>query len=96
MHLSEQRVTISINGVIYPTRIDEQIRYHINGSYLKEFLKGKHGWSEHVWGTIDFRAFGRHFKTVTGSKQVQHMKFVHDLQPLGVRQAKVLQSPRPT
>ena len=38
-HLHEYRVTIAINGVIYPTRIDEQIRYHINGTYLKEFFE---------------------------------------------------------
>ena len=36
MQLQEYQVTIAINGDIYPTRIDEQIRYHINGSYLKE------------------------------------------------------------
>jgi hypothetical protein len=52
MHLSEHRVTILVNGTIYPTRIDDQIRYHINGTYLKEFLKEKHGWSESTWGTI--------------------------------------------
>jgi ribonuclease HI len=84
MHLHEHQVTIAINGVIYPTRIDEQIRYHINGSYLKDFLQQKHGWSEKLWGNIDIMAFGRHFKTLSGPKRVQHMKFVHDLQPLGV------------
>jgi hypothetical protein len=31
-HMHEHKITIAINGVIYPTRIDEQIRYHINGS----------------------------------------------------------------
>jgi hypothetical protein len=35
MHLKEHKVSIAIIGDIYPTRIDEQIRYHINGSYLK-------------------------------------------------------------
>jgi hypothetical protein len=88
-HLKEQKVSIAINGEIYPTRIDEQIRYHINGSYLKEQLKRKHGWSESTWGTIDITAFGRHFKSLAGIKQVQHMKFVHNLQSIGVNKAKI-------
>jgi hypothetical protein len=77
------RVAISINGTIYPTKIDDQIRYHFNGSYLKEFLTKKHGWSESTWDAIDFSAFGRHFKSLSGAKRIQHMKLVHDLQPLG-------------
>ena len=93
MHLQEHKVTIAVNGEIYPTRIDEQIRYHINGSYLKEQLKRKHGWSECTWGTIDITAFGRHFKSLAGAKQVQHMKFVHDLQPIGVNMAKIQGNP---
>jgi hypothetical protein len=88
MHFHEYKVSIAINGVIYPTRIDEQIRYHINGSYLKDFIKRKKGWSEQMWSNIDIMAFGRHFKTLSGSKRVQHMKFVHDLQPLGVNQSR--------
>jgi hypothetical protein len=88
-HLHEYRVTIAVNGTIYPTRIDEQVRYHINGSYLKEFLKRKHGWSESTWNKIDFSAFGRHFKSLSLARRIQHMKFVHDLQPLGVHQKKI-------
>jgi hypothetical protein len=69
MHLQEYKVTIAINGDIYPTRIDEQIRYHINGSYLKEHLKRQHGWSESTWRKIDISAFGRHFKSLTSTKR---------------------------
>jgi hypothetical protein len=91
-HLHEHRVTIAINGTIYPTRIDEQIRYHINGSYLKEFLKSQYSWSESTWNKIDFQAFGRHFKSLPGAKRTQHMKFVHDLQPLGANLRKIYRS----
>jgi Reverse transcriptase (RNA-dependent DNA polymerase) len=89
IHLKEYLVTVAINGDIYPTRIDEQIRYHINGSYMKEYLKDKHGWSESTWGKIDINAFGRHFKSLTGTRRVQHMKFVHNLQPIGANQTKI-------
>ena len=89
MHLAEYRITIAINGVIYPTRIDEQIRYHINGSYLKEYLQRHHGWSERTWNTIDIAAFGRHFRSLAGNKRVHHMKFIHNIQPIGVNKTKV-------
>ena len=92
MHLAEYRITIAINGVIYPTRIDEQIRYHINGSYLKEYLQRHHGWSERTWKTIDIAAFGRHFKSLAGNKRVHHMKFIHNIQPIGVNKTKVHRS----
>jgi hypothetical protein len=61
----KHRITIAINGVIYPTRIDEQIRYHINGSYLKELIKRKHRWSKQLWNSIDITAFSRYFKTLS-------------------------------
>jgi hypothetical protein len=89
MHLSEYRITIAVNGVIYPTRIDEQLRYHINGTYLKETLKSHYSWNKTTWNRIDIAAFGRHFKSLVGSTRVQHMKFVHDLQPHGVNKAKM-------
>jgi hypothetical protein len=55
-------------------------------------LKRKHGWSKQLWNSIDITAFGRYFKTLSGAKRVQHMKFVHNLQPLGVHQAKLYKS----
>lgn len=90
MHLQEHKVTIAINGVIYPTRIDEQIRYHINGSYIKEQIQRQQGWNETTWNKIDFTAFGRHFKTLSNPKRVQHMKFVHNLQPIGANQERII------
>ena len=88
-HLGEMRVTISINGVRYPSKIDEQLRYHINGSYLKTYMQRRFRWNEKVWNCIDFDSFGQYFATLSGRKQVQHMKYVHDIQPLGFQKQKM-------
>jgi hypothetical protein len=95
-HLAEMRVTISINGVRYPSKIDEQLRYHINGSYLKAYMQHRNRWNEKVWNLIDFDVFGKHFATLSGKKKVQHMKFVHNLQPLGFQKQQITPHPLPT
>jgi len=82
-HLVEFRVTISINGVRYTSKVDQQLRYHINGTYLKQYLQSQHRWNDKIWHLIDFTSFGRHFGKLTGTKMIQHMKFVHNLQPIG-------------
>jgi hypothetical protein len=89
-HFPEHKITISINGIRYPSKIDQQIRFHINGSYLKNHLQKRHRWNEKLWYSLDFDAFGRHFKKLDVHKQIQHMKFVHDIQPIGVNNAKLM------
>ena len=91
-HFPEHKITISINGVRFPSKIDEQLRFHINGSYLKQHLQRRYGWNEKLWYLIDFETFGRHFTTLPVHKQVQHMKFVHDIQPIGSHYAKFASS----
>ena len=85
IHVPWQQVSILINGIRYPSQVDAQLRYHINGSYLKQYLQHKHGWSEKVWGTIDMHAFGQLFKTLPPKVQIHQMKFVHDLLAVGHR-----------
>ena len=82
-HFPEFQVSILINGIRYPSKIDQQLRYHINGSYLKNHLQRRYRWNEKVWHLIDFTNFGRFFAKLSISKQVQHMKFVHSLEPIG-------------
>ena len=84
-HVPWQQVSILINGTRYPSQVDAQLRYHINGSYLKQYLQQKHGWSEKVWMTIDMHSFGRHFKTLSPNVKIHQMKFVHDLLSIGHR-----------
>lgn len=89
-HLHEMRVTVSINGVRFPSKIDEQIRYHINGSYLKQHLQNRNRWNAKVWDLIDSTPSADiSAPCLSASKQVSHMKFVHNLQPLGYHKQKI-------
>ena len=67
-HFPEYKISISINGVRFPSKIDQQLRYHINGTYLKQHLQKQHRWNEKVWYQIHFEAFGRHFQNQYISK----------------------------
>ncbi|KAI2499411.1 hypothetical protein MHU86_15056 [Fragilaria crotonensis] len=82
-HLPASAISIVINKTRFYGNIDANIRYHINGSYLKDYLQIRHHWSEFVWNLIDLRAFGRHFKTITLAHRPAHLKFVHNQLPLG-------------
>ena len=65
-HIQCQKLSLTINGKRYPANWDSNLRWAINGSYMKEYLATKHAWrSETVWGTIDFtmvRAYMNHKK----------------------------------
>ena len=88
-HLSEQKITVVINGKRYPSQINAQIRYHINGSNLKQYLTTKQGWTEDTWYKIDLHTFGVHFRRLTMGQKVQHMQFIYDLQPVGRRKGQI-------
>jgi hypothetical protein len=78
-------ISISISKTRFYGNIDDDLRYHINGSYPKDYLKGKHHWNETTWNTIDMTASGRHFKTIPLAHRPAHLKFVHNQLPLGDR-----------
>jgi ribonuclease HI len=84
-HTPWMQVSIEINGQRYPSQIDAQMRFHINGSYLKRYLQERQCWSEATWNKIDMYSFGKFFRNLPPGKRVQHMKFAHDLQPTGMR-----------
>jgi hypothetical protein len=88
-HLYEQRVTITINGVLFPSRIDRQLRYHINGSYLKSYLQERHGWKKKPGYQSTCKHSGgilSHFKE---DNKCNIMKFVYNLQSIGDRKEKI-------
>ena len=75
--------------------MDTNIRYHINGGYLRNYLQTTHGWTNTVWETIDMQAFGRHLQKLSAPHKTAHLKFIHNLLPLGIhtfRRAKVKDS----
>jgi hypothetical protein len=80
-HLSEHKITISVNGVsCFQVRYNKQLRYHSNGTYLKqEYLQKRHHWNQKFRVELDFEA--------AVHKQIQYMKFVHDIQPSTLKNA---------
>ena len=83
-HLPSQQISLTINGTRYPGNWDNNLRWSINGFYLKKYLSQKHRWTETIWQTIDFSLVRACYKP-TASEQRQWFKFMHDLQPLGKR-----------
>jgi hypothetical protein len=83
-HLPTTKISISINKTRYFGNVDANLRFHINGGYLKNYLQTKHGWTNAVWNSIVMQAFGRHLKKLSLSQKTTHLKFIHNLQPLGI------------
>ena len=83
-HLPSTQVSISINQTRYYGNLDANLRFHINGGYLRNFLQNKHNWTNEVWDKVDLPAFGRNLKRLAPKHKVAHIKFVHGLLPLGV------------
>ena len=84
-HIPATQVSISINKTRYFGNLDtNRLRFHINGGYLRNFLQTKHQLTNAVWDTVDLPAFGRNLKSIPTKHKVAHLKFVHDLLPLGV------------
>jgi hypothetical protein len=84
-----QRVSMSNNGQQITSQYDKCIRYHINGYHLRQYLQRRRQWSDIVWESIDFDLCGKHYRRLSFSRQIQHMK-LH--LPLGKRRHQISQS----
>jgi hypothetical protein len=87
-HLPDQQISLSINGQRFPGHLESNLRWHINGTYMRIYLQRRRGWSDNTWKLIDFDSFGGLCKSLTPTQQISHSKFVNDLQLLGSRKAK--------
>jgi hypothetical protein len=88
-HIPATKMSITINNIRYASNIDANLRFQINGGYLRYYLQQTHGWSDHTWDTINLPALGRHLKTLPLSHHTAHIKFIHDKQPLGLQQLRL-------
>ena len=95
-HLPATKVSISINRVRYYGNLDANIRFHINGGYMRNYLQTKHSWSNTTWDKIDMYAFGRHMEKIPAAHHTSHVKFVHDTLPLGNHKFKLSTTQDPT
>jgi hypothetical protein len=84
-HIQSQLISLSINGKRFPSNWDTNLRWHINGFYMKRSLMTKYGWTEEVWKTIDFTMVKAYLQHNSIYERNKWFKFMHDLQPLGKR-----------
>ncbi|KAI2501468.1 hypothetical protein MHU86_12983 [Fragilaria crotonensis] len=63
-HIPATKISITINKIRYASNIDANLRFQINGGYLRQYLQKKHEWSDRTWDTINIPALGRHLKTL--------------------------------
>jgi hypothetical protein len=84
-HENSQQCSIEVNGVRLTGQYDECIRYHVNGYHLRQYMQERNVWNDSTWEEIDFDLFGKHFKRLSPSRQVFHMKVIHNQLPLGER-----------
>jgi hypothetical protein len=94
-HVPATKLSISILHTRFSGNLDSNIRYHINGGYLRAHLQKRKQWSDSVWDTIDWNAFGRHLRSMDLRHQPAHLKLIHGLLPLGTRRFMISSVPDP-
>jgi ribonuclease HI len=92
-HVESQVVSLTINGCRFPGNWETNLRcWSINGSYMKTYLLKLHQWSDRTWAKIDFTTVKSQFRNLTATQKTQRFKFIHNLQPVGTRKAKMAQT----
>ena len=76
-------MSISILNTRFFGKLDDHLKYHVNGGYLRGYTQSKHKWSDKVWDMINMTAFGKNFKSISIIHQPAHVKFIHNQLPLG-------------
>jgi hypothetical protein len=84
-HIPSTKISITILKTRYSGNFDSNLRYHINGGYLRGHLQSTNNWTDTVWNTIDMNSFGRNMKRIQPSHQQAHVKLIHNQFPLGLR-----------
>ena len=88
-HIPCQLISLKINGQRFPSNWDANLRWTINGSYMKTYVKEKQGWDEETWNTIDFAFVKAYCKTTKSTAKNKWFKFMHNLQSTGERKQKM-------
>ena len=91
-HYPPTQVSVSINNIRLPGKIEPSIRYHVNGSALKQYVTKFNKWDAFTARCVDWYSFGLNFRTLVPKAQLQHMKLVHDIQPLGWKKHQISKS----
>ena len=69
-HLSSMKVSIQMNGLRLTGHFDSNLKHHINGYHLRNYIQERFLWTNSVWKLINHHLFGLHFRSLTPNHQV--------------------------
>jgi hypothetical protein len=90
-HIPEELISISIQGKRISSNIEDMIRYHVNGYYIRQYLQSKKHWKDATWNLVNFPALYRYRKTLSGSEQHWLLKVLHEQLPIGSKRVRTSQ-----
>jgi hypothetical protein len=61
------------------------LKYRINGYHRRSYTQSKNDWSDHIWDSIDWEAFGRFFKRLIVNEQSSHTTIIFDQRSIGTK-----------
>ena len=88
-HINATKISLSILKIRYASNFEDNLRFHINGGYLRVHLQQTNQWTDTVWSFIDMHSFGRHLRRVPLIHQSAHLKLIHNQLPLGLRKFRI-------
>jgi hypothetical protein len=73
-HEHDAMISIKLNGVQLVSKIEECVRYHINGYHLRNYVQSKYKWTNQIWNTIDVKLMGNFHKQLDAKNQIARTK----------------------
>ena len=73
-HEHDAMISIKLNGVQLVSKIEECVRYHINGYHLRNYVQSKYKWTNQIWNTIDVKLMGNLHKQLDAKNQIARTK----------------------
>ena len=87
-HIAEELFSITIQGTRYSTKVEDHIRYHVNGYYIRQYMQSKNRWNDQTWTKVNLSALAIHRLKLPPKDQHWVLKLIHDQLPLGKHRAQ--------
>ena len=87
-HIAEEMFSITIQGTRYSTKVEDHIRYHVNGYYIRQYMQSKNRWNDQTWTKVNLSALAIYRRRLPPKDQHWALKLIHDQLPLGKQRAQ--------
>ena len=74
-HEHDAMIRIKLNGERLVSKIEECVRYHINGYHLCQYVQSKYKWTNQIWNMIDVESIGTFHKQLDAKNQIARTNF---------------------